>query len=65
MAIRVLVAEDFDLLREDLCETLSAQPGMEVVGQASSGRKIEALAESTSFDILLMDIEMESINAGI
>lgn len=30
--IRILVAEDFDLLREDLCDTLSQQQDMEVAG---------------------------------
>ena len=40
MAIRILIAEDFQILREDLCETLSAQEDMEVVGQAGSGAEI-------------------------
>ena len=65
MAIRLMIAEDFDLLREDLYETLSAQPDMEVVGTAASGKAIRQLAEVTDFDIILMDIEMESLNAGI
>ena len=65
MAIRVLVAEDFQLLREDLCETLSAQEDIEVVGQAASGAEIVRLARETEFDIILMDIEMESTTAGI
>lgn len=65
LPIRLLVAEDFDLLREDLCETLSAQPDMEVVGAAATGRQIAALALKLPFDILLMDIEMETLNAGI
>ena len=65
MAIRVLVAEDFQLLREDLCETLSAQEDIEVVGQAASGAEIVRLARETEFDVILMDIEMESTTAGI
>lgn len=58
--IRILVAEDFDLLREDLCDTLSQQQDMEVAGCASSGRDIEAMALSTPADLILMDIEMET-----
>lgn len=65
MAIRLLIAEDFDVLREDLCEMLSRQEDMEVVGTAASGREICHLAETTGFDIILMDIEMETLNAGI
>lgn len=63
--IRILVAEDFDLLREDLCETLEQQADMEVAGAAASGREIEALAQSSDFDLILMDIEMETTTAGI
>ena len=63
--IRVLVAEDFGLLREDLCETLGQQEDMEVAGSAASGREIESLALSTRFDVALMDIEMETTTAGI
>ena len=63
--IRVLVAEDVGLLREDLCETLGQQEDMEVAGSAASGREIESLALSTRFDVVLMDIEMETTTAGI
>ena len=63
--IRILVAEDFDLLREDLCGILNQQPDMTVAGSAGSGKEIEALARSTACDIILMDIEMETTTAGI
>ena len=63
--IRVLVAEDFDLLREDLCETLSQQPDMTVAGSAATGREMVELALSTPADLILMDIEMETTTAGI
>ena len=38
---------------------------MEVAGSAASGREIESLALSTRFDVVLMDIEMETTTAGI
>lgn len=63
--IRILVAEDFDLLREDLCETLDAQSDMEVVGSAATGEEMISLAAKIPSDIILMDIEMENLNAGI
>ena len=63
--IRILIAEDFDLLREDLRDTLNQQEDMEVVGSARSGREIQALALSTPADLILMDIEMETTTAGI
>lgn len=63
--IRVLIAEDFDLLREDLCDIVDAQNDMWVLGAASSGSEIENLALEIDFDILLMDVEMETVTAGI
>lgn len=65
MAIRVLIADDFAVLREDLRETIGAQPDMEVAGMAASGAEITRLALETAFDVLLLDIEMESTTAGI
>lgn len=63
--IRILIADDFDLLREDMVELLNRQPDMEVVGDASSGKEIVELAKKIEFDLILMDIEMEQMNAGI
>lgn len=63
--IRVMVAEDFPLLREDVVDTVASQEDMEVVGQAASGAEIVRLAESTPCDVILMDIEMETMDAGI
>lgn len=63
--IRVMIADDFELLLEDMIETVNAQVDMEVVASASSGKEIIEKAEQTIFDIILMDIEMESVDAGI
>ncbi|MGN8967057.1 response regulator transcription factor [Intestinimonas sp. HCP28S3_D6] len=63
--IRILVAEDFDLIREDLCDTLEQQEDMTVMGSASTGADIQALALERDFDLILMDIEMETTTAGI
>ena len=62
---RILVAEDFDIIREDLCDTLNAQDDMSVVGQATSGAQAVALAGEVDCDLVLMDIEMETTTAGI
>lgn len=63
--IRVLVVDDFELLREDLCELIQAQEDMEVAGEAQSAAQAVKLAMELVPDIVLMDIEMESMNAGI
>ena len=63
--MRILIAEDFDLLREDLRTILSAQPDMEVVGEAATGAELVRLAAQREFDLALVDIEMENPTAGI
>ena len=60
--IRVMVAEDFPLLREDFCDVVSSQQDMEVVGAAATGDEIVALARSTLCDVILMDIQMPELD---
>ena len=62
---KIMIADDFPILREDLAEVIREQPDMEVVGEASTGKEIVALAENMDYDLILMDIEMETMNAGI
>lgn len=63
--IKVIIAEDFDLLREDLVEIISQQKDMEVVGAAASGEEIINIVDRIEHDVTLMDIEMETVHAGI
>ena len=56
--IRILIADDFALLREDLRETISAQEDMEVVGEAATGAELVQLSRTLEFDVALVDIEM-------
>ena len=46
MVIRILIADDFELLRSDLRQTLDAQPDMRVVGVAASGAELVRMAEA-------------------
>ena len=63
--IRVLIAEDFDLLRRDMVDLINEQEDMDVVGDAASGAEIVELAKTVDCDVILMDIEMEHISAGV
>lgn len=63
--IKVMVAEDFDLIREDLAELIRKQQDMCLIGEACSGKEIEKLVHEVQPDLILMDIEMEKINSGI
>jgi DNA-binding NarL/FixJ family response regulator len=57
-AIRVLVCEDQALVRTGFVTILSAQPDMEVVGEAVDGRAAIAAAQELKPDVIVMDIRM-------
>ncbi len=62
---RVLIAEDIDILRDELRDMVNEDPAFVVVGMAATGAEAQAFCERTQVDIVLMDIEMERMNAGI
>lgn len=62
MSIRVLVADDQDLVRTGLAMILEAQPGIEVVGQAADGREAVELARRLRPDVCLFDIRMPGMD---
>jgi DNA-binding NarL/FixJ family response regulator len=59
---RVLIADDDDLVRAGLVELLSNDPGIEVVGQASSGREAVERARRLAPDVVLMDVRMPDLD---
>ena len=59
--IRVLMVDDHDLFRTGLATLLAAQPGIEVVAQASGGRMGVRLAHELRPDVILMDIRMRDL----
>ena len=60
--VRILVADDHEVVRKGLRAMLASRPGWEVCAEASDGR--EALAEAAKHqpDIIVMDINMPEMN---
>ena len=54
--LRVLVIEDSLTVRRRLCETLAADAGIEVVGEAEDGRRAIELCQSLRPDVMTMDM---------
>lgn len=62
MSIRVVVADDQELVRTGLVMILGAQPDLEVVGEAADGPSALAVATRLRPDVLLVDIRMPGMD---
>jgi two-component system, NarL family, response regulator NreC len=60
--IRVLLADDHAVVRQGFRLILSAEPDMEIVGEAANGREAADLAESLQPDVVVMDVAMPELN---
>ena len=60
-SIRVLLAEDHELVRAGIRSLLEDMPGVEVVGEASNGRAALELVRSKLPNVVLMDIAMPGL----
>src|SRR5947209_18114635 len=61
-SIRVLLADDHDILRQGLKLLLDLQPEIQVVGEARTGREAVALARELTPDVVVLDISMADMN---
>jgi DNA-binding NarL/FixJ family response regulator len=58
----VLIADDDDLMRAGLVELLGADPQLEIVGQASTGRQAIEQTRRLKPDVVLMDVRMPHLD---
>jgi DNA-binding NarL/FixJ family response regulator len=57
-AIRVLLVDDVEQVRRDLCTVLTLSSEIEIIGEAAHGLEAIRLTESLKPDVVLMDMEM-------
>jgi DNA-binding NarL/FixJ family response regulator len=62
MSIRVLVADDHQIMREGLRAMLEKEHDIVVLGEAGDGRMVERLARELSPDVIIMDVAMPNLN---
>jgi two-component system response regulator DesR len=60
--IRVLIADDENLLRKAIASLLDLEEGIEVVAQADNGETAITLTRETSPDVVLLDLEMPGLD---
>ncbi len=59
---KILLADDHVLVRQGFKMILSAQPDLQIVGEAGNGREVLELAEKLQPDLVVMDVTMPELN---
>src|SRR5947209_3202170 len=62
MTVRLVIADDQQLVRAGFAMILSTYSDIEVVAEATNGHEAVSLALSLAPDVVLMDIQMPGIN---
>lgn len=60
--IKIVLADDHNLVRESLADSLGRQGDMEIVGQASDGLEALELARRIHPDVVVMDVSMPNMS---
>jgi DNA-binding NarL/FixJ family response regulator len=60
--VRVLIADDHEVLREGVQRIIEREPDMQVCGTAGTGREAVSQAEQLSPDVVLLDIGLPELN---
>ena len=60
--LRILVADDHEIVRRGICELLKAHTGWQICGQAADGRAAVEQVNQLRPDIVILDIGMPNLN---
>jgi DNA-binding NarL/FixJ family response regulator len=60
--VRVVVADDHEMMREGLTSLISAEADMEVIGEAANGRIAVEISLALKPDVIIMDVSMPEVN---
>ncbi len=62
MTLRILIADDHEIVRKGICALLQTQPTWLVCGEAGEGREAVAKAGELRPDIVILNISMPRLN---
>ena len=61
-AVRILVVDDHEIVRQGIVALIATQPGWEVCGEARTGREAVAMAVKLRPDVVVTDVLMPDLN---
>jgi DNA-binding NarL/FixJ family response regulator len=62
MKLRILIADDHEVVRRGLCSLLQTHEGWEICGEARDGREAVEMARDLKPDVVILDIGMPNLN---
>jgi len=62
MKLRILIADDHEVVRRGLCMLLQAHEGWEICGEAKDGREAVEMARQMKPDVVILDVGMPNLN---
>jgi DNA-binding NarL/FixJ family response regulator len=58
MAVKILIADDHEIVRQGIRRVLESKPEWEICGEASNGQQAVRMAQELTPDIIIMDVTM-------
>lgn len=58
--IKVIIADDHDMFRDGFKQLLNKQPDIELLAEASTGKKLVELAKLLKPDVIITDLKMRN-----
>src|SRR6202158_321263 len=62
MKLRILIADDHEVVRRGLCTLLQSHEGWEICGEAKDGRETVEKAKQVKPDVVILDVGMPNLN---
>ena len=62
MKVRILIADDHEVVRRGLCTLLQTHEGWEICGEAKDGREAVEMAKQMKPDVVILDVGMPNLN---
>jgi DNA-binding NarL/FixJ family response regulator len=62
MKLRILIADDHEVVRRGLCTLLQTHEGWEICGEAKDGREAVEMSKQMKPDVVILDVGMPNLN---